>query len=253
MFNKIIPSLLLTSIFSLNIYANKPILILYSGVTVIKPMKEIAKIIENRYNCIIKVSQGSSEDLYRSLKYSKKGDLYLPGSESYRINNLKDGYLLDSKEIGFNQAAIFVKKGNPLKIKNLDQFINKDIKTALCDPYTGSIGEETKKIFLKYKDENFLNNAYDNSLIIGTDSRDLNRILIKEDIDMTINWQATALWPENKDYIDIIPLPKELISRKKLVISLLSFSKNKDIAQAFINFCASKKGQEIMKKYGFTR
>ncbi|WP_321312589.1 substrate-binding domain-containing protein [Halarcobacter sp.] len=253
MFNKIILSLLLTFIFSINLYANKPILILYSGVTMVKPMKEIAKIIEEKYNCIIKVSQGSSKDLYESLKYSQKGDLYLPGSASYRINNLKDGYLLEGVEIGFNQAAIFVRKGNPLNIKSLDSFVNKNIKTILCNPEAGSIGRETKKIFLKYKDKSFLNKAYDNSIFIGTDSRNLNRALIENEANLTINWRATAFWNENSKYIDIVPLPEKLASKKKLIISLLKFSKNKKIARAFIDFASSKKGQKIMKKYGFVR
>ncbi len=253
MFSKIILSLLLTFILSINLYANKPILILYTGITMVKPMKEIAKIIEKKYDCIIKVSQGSSKDLYESLKYSKKGDLYLPGSESYRINNLKDGYLLDAEEIGFNKAAIFVRKGNPLNIKSLNSFINKDIKTILCNPEAGSIGRETKKIFLKYKDESFLNKAYDNSIFIGTDSRNLNRALIEEDVDLTINWRASAYWDENSKYIDVVPLPDNLAPRKKLVISLLSFSENKEIAKAFIKFSSSKEGQKVMKKYGFVR
>ncbi|WP_321469794.1 substrate-binding domain-containing protein [Halarcobacter sp.] len=253
MFSKIILSLLLTFIFSVNLYAKKPILILYTGITMVKPMKEIAKIIEKKYDCIIKVSQGSSKDLYESLKYSKKGDLYLPGSESYRINNLKDGHLLEAEEIGFNQAALFVRKGNPLNINSLDKFVDKNIKTILCNPEAGSIGRETKKIFLKYKDESFLNKAYDNSIFIGTDSRNLNRALIEEDVDLTINWRASAFWDENSKYIDIVPLPEKLAPKKKLVISLLSFSENKDIARAFIKFSSSKEGQKIMKKYGFVR
>lgn len=89
---------------------SKPTLVFYSGIAMVKPIKEMAKIIEDRYNCTIKISQGGSKDLYDSIKFSKKGDLYLPGSESYRLNNLKDGFLLESVYIGYNQAAIFVKK-----------------------------------------------------------------------------------------------------------------------------------------------
>jgi len=78
-------------------------------------MVEMAKIIEKKHNCVIKIIQGGSKDLYESLSYSKKGDLYLPGSTSYIKSNLKDGYLLENKYIGFNKAAIFVQKGNPKK------------------------------------------------------------------------------------------------------------------------------------------
>lgn len=253
MFGKIILSLLLTFILSPNLLASKPELILYCGITMVKPMKEMAKIIEDKYNCTIKVSQGSSKDLYESLKYSKKGDLFLPGSQSYRTNNLKDGLLLEAVEIGTNEAAIFVKKGNPLKINSLDAFIDKRYRTILCSPNTGSIGKISKDIFIKYKGEEFFDKAYDNSVLIGTDSRNLNRALIEDKVDLTINWKVTSLWPENSKYIDIIDIPEDLAVHKKLLISLLEFSKNKKIAREFMKFAASKEGRKIMKKYGFSR
>lgn len=66
----------------------KPNLIFYCGITMIPPMQKIAKEFEQKNNCAIKIVQGRSEDLYDSLKLSKKGDLYLPGSDSYIKGNL---------------------------------------------------------------------------------------------------------------------------------------------------------------------
>ena len=229
----------------------KPNLLIYCGITMVQPIKEIAKIIEKKHNCNISISQGGSKDLYESLKLSKKGDLYLPGSNSYRTKNLKDGLLLDSKLIGHNQAAIFVRKNNPKNIKNLDSFLNEDLSTILCNPNSGSIGKMTKKIFLKYKGEDFLEQAYDNTIEIGSDSRNLNKALIDNKADLSINWKATAFWQENLKDIDIINIDKKYAPKKELVLNLLSFSQNKEISLAFINYAASEKGQAIMKKYGF--
>lgn len=229
----------------------KPTLIFYCGITMVKPIKEMAKVIEEKHNCNIKISQGGSKDLYDSLKYSKVGDLYLPGSKSYRDNNLKDGLLKDSVSIGYNQAAIFVKKNNPKKITSLEDFQNPNFSSILCNPASGSIGKMSKKIFLKYKGEEFFQQVYDNAVEIGTDSRNLNRAMIEKKADLTINWRATGYWPENKKYIDIIEIDEKYAPKKELVISLLSFSKNKEIAKSFMEFAASAEGREIMRKYGF--
>jgi len=229
----------------------KPTLVLYCGITMVKPMKEIASIIEKKYNCTIKISQGGSKDLYDSLKFSKKGDLYLPGSDSYRLNNLKDGFLLDYVYIGYNQAAIFVKKGNPLNLQNIDSFLDETISSTLCDPKSGSIGRMTKKIFLEYGGEPFFQKAYDNTTLIGTDSRNLNRALINDYADITINWRATAKWPENEKYIDILEEASKDFPKRKLLLNLLSFSKHPVIAKEFMEFTASDEGKKIMKKYGF--
>ncbi len=251
-YKSIILSFLLLFSFS-NLFAkdHKPTLLFYCGVTMVKPMKEIAKIIENKYHCSIKISQGGSKDLYESLKFSKKGDLYLPGSDSYRKDNIKDGFFLDSEYIGFNQASIFVQKNNPSNIKNLDDFLNEDLNSILCDPQSGSIGRVTKKIFTQYKGIDFFEESFDNAVEIGIDSRSINQALISKRVDLSINWKATAFWHENSKYIDLIQIDEKYAPKKKLVISLLKFSKHKDIAKEFMNYASSKEGQKIMKKYGF--
>jgi molybdate transport system substrate-binding protein len=217
----------------------------------VKPMVEMAKIIEKKHNCEIQIIQGGSKDLYQSLSFSKKGDLYLPGSESYRKENLKDGYLLDSKYIGYNQAAIFVQKGNPKRIKVLDSLLDESVTTILCNPKSGSIGKMTKKLLTNYDGEDFFYDAFDVAIEIGTDSRNLNKALIDKKVDMTINWRATAFWDENKDHIDIVQVQEKYAPKKKLVLNLLKFSKHPEIAKDFMEYAASKEGQEIMKRYGF--
>lgn len=249
---KIILALLMTITMSSYIYAaSKPTLIFYCGITMVKPIKKIAEIIEKKHNCTIKISQGGSKDLYDSLKTSKVGDLYLPGSDSYRKNNLKDGYLLDGIYIGYNQAALFVQKGNPKNIKNLDDLLNEDFAVTVCNPKSGSIGKMTKKLLIKYKGETFFEDVFDAAVEIGTDSRNLNKALIDKRADATINWRATGFWPENSKYIDVIDLSEKVAPKKNLVINLLKFSKHPEIAKAFMEYAASKEGQEIMKKYGF--
>jgi len=234
------------------VYAkSKPNLIFYCGITMVKPIQEIVKIIEKKYDCNIEISQGGSKDLYNSLSYSKMGDLYLPGSNSYREKHLEDGYLLDSVYIGFNKAAIFVQKSNPRNIKKLEDLLNPDLLSILCNPNSGSIGKTTKKLLIKYKGEDFYDDAYDNAIEIGTDSRNLNKALIDKNADLTINWRATAYWNENNKYIDIIKIDDIYAPKKKLVISLLSFSKYPDIAKALMKFASSDEGKDIMKKYGF--
>jgi len=230
---------------------SKPTLLFYCGITMVKPMSEIAKIIEKKHNCTIKIIQGGSKDLYQSLAFSKKGDLYLPGSDNYRKDNLKDGYLLDGKYIGYNQAAIFVQKGNPKNIKGLESLVDENVTTILCNPKSGSIGRMTKNILIKHKGDSFFEEAYDYAIQIGTDSRNLNKALIDKKVDMTINWRATGFWPENKSHIDIIEIDEKVSPKKRLVLNLLSFSKYPQIAKAYMEYAASAKGQAIMEKFGF--
>jgi molybdate transport system substrate-binding protein len=249
---KVLLSLIMTTfISSLSFAASKPTLLFYCGITMVKPMKEIAHIIEKQENCIIEISQGGSNELYKSLKLAKTGDLYLPGSDSYRKRYLKEGYLKDAQYIGYNQAAIFVQKGNPKHIKSLDSLIDENIATILCDPDRGSIGKMTKKILIKYKGEDFFDDVFDATVTIGSDSRNLNKALIDKRVDMAINWRASGFWKENSPFITVVSISEKYAPKKKLVLNLLSFSKHPKIAKKFMKFAASKDGQKIMKKYGF--
>ncbi len=216
-----------------------------------KPITQISKIVEEKHNCTIYIKKGGSKNLYDILKSKKVGDLYLPGSNAYRKKNIEDGLLLDSQYIGLNKAAIFVQKGNPKGIKNLNDLLRKDINTILCNPYSGSIGKTTKKLLTTYKGRDFLEDAYDRAADIGTQSKMINNALINKKMDLAINWRATSFWTDNRKYIDIIDIDDKISPKKKLVINLLSFSKNPVIAKDLMKIAASEQGQAIMKKYGF--
>lgn len=157
--------------------ADKKQLIFYCGITMVKPMTQIAKIIEKKHDVTILISQGGSKDLLDALSYSKKDDWYFPGSESYIEKNKHLGYFERKELIGENKAAIFVQKGNPKSIKTLADFMKDDTKTILCDAQSGSIGKESKNILTNYKDEDFYYDVFDKTVILGTDSRNLNKAL----------------------------------------------------------------------------
>jgi len=216
-----------------------------------KPMKVMADIMEKKHNCKIEIRQGGSQDLYNTLKSQKDADLYLPGSDSYVKNNLKDGLLLNNAYVGYNQASIFVQKGNPKKIKDLNDFTREDLKIMLVNPTSGSIGRASKKILVKYNGEDFYNDIFDLTVDVGTDSKNLNSKFKNNEIDATINWNATAFFKENLPYMDVVKIDKKFAKKKKLLLNLVVHSKNKEIAKDFIKFASSKEGNKIMKEYGF--
>ena len=56
---------------------------------------------------------------------------------------------------------------------------------------------------------------------------------------------------KNEPFIDVIEIDDKFAPKKKLVLNLLSFSKNPKIAKSFMKFASSTDGKKIMKKYGF--
>jgi molybdate transport system substrate-binding protein len=228
--------------------AKKPELLIYCGITMIRPMSEIADIIEGQEGCEIVITKGGSGNLLKSIETNQVGDLYLPGSDSYIQTCLEKGLVTETVFVGYNQAAMMVQKGNPKGITaDLENLANEDYYVVIGNPDSGSIGKETKKILEK---KGIFDAVLSNARQLTTDSKDLVSVLANKEADLVINWYATSVWPENAPYVDVLPIDEEYAAKKKLVIGLLSTSEHPDIARKFMEYAASEQGQAIFDKYG---
>jgi molybdate transport system substrate-binding protein len=228
--------------------AKKKELLIYCGITMIRPMSEIAEIIAEQENCEIVITKGGSGNLLKSIETNKVGDLYLPGSDSYIQTCLEKGLVTESVFVGYNKAALMVQKGNPKGITaDLENLANENYYVVIGNPDSGSIGAETQKILEK---KGIFDEVLNNARQLTTDSKDLVGVLVDKEADLVVNWYATSVWPENAPYMDALPIDEEYASKKKLVIGLLSTSQYPDIARKFMEYAASEEGRAIFEKYG---
>ena len=223
-------------------------LLIYCGITMIRPMSEIARIIEQEENCKIIITKGGSGNLLKSIRVNKVGDLYLPGSDSYINTCLDEGLLTETGFVGYNKAALMVQKGNPKQLSgDLDNLLRKDLYVVICNYETGSIGKETKKILDK---KGIFEEVQKNASELTTDSKRLITLLKEKRADLVINWYATAVWPENSPYVDVIEIDEKYAGKKKLVLGILKTSEYPELAKKFLDYAISDKGHEIFKKFG---
>ena len=223
-------------------------LLIYCGTTMMKPMMEIKGIIEKQENCKIIISNGGSGNLLKSLKFSKIGDLYLPGCDSYIQKCKKENLVTDTVFVGYNQAAIMVQKNNPKNISNnLANFTNKNLFVVIGNPDSGSIGKETKRILQK---KGIFKAALENANLLATDSKKLFQVLKDKEADLVINWYAVSTWKEHKSAITSIKIEEKYTEKKKLVIGLLKTSKHPEIAKKIMDYASGEKGNKIFSKYG---
>ncbi|CAA7611684.1 substrate-binding domain-containing protein [Magnetospirillum sp. UT-4] len=224
-------------------------LLIFCGITMVKPIKEIAGLVEARHGTRFTISQGGSEDLYSALKLAHQGDIYFPGAASYRQQFLGDGLLGEAVPVGYNVAALMVAKGNPKRIKaDIGELLRPDLAVVVCNPETGSIGAETKRILDR---AGTLDKVMARSVFLATDSRNLIQAMKNQQADLILNWRATAFFPENREIVDVIDLDPAISQPSKLELNLLTFSKNPDGARRFMALAASPEGQAIFRRHGF--
>lgn len=215
----------------------------------VQPVREIADMIQQQENCIVKIIQNGSGSLYRSIQINQQGDLYFPGSEPYIQRGIKENLITETVYIASNRVALMVAKNNPLQISaDLRQLITPSYSIVLGAPDSGSIGHETKEILTR---AGIYEQAISRALYLSNDSKALSNAISQNDADITMNWYAVSMWPHNKPLMDALLLSDEIAPPHKLILGLLSFSSQPEIAHRFMELAGSPEGKAIFAEYGF--
>lgn len=226
-----------------------PNLLIYCGITMLHPIRAIAAIFEAETGATVTISQGGSEDLYKALKASRLGDLYFPGSMSYRKQHLDEGLLGEAVDVGFNVSALVVLEGNPKGIPaDLTALTDPDLLVVIANPQSGSIGRETQRVL---EAADLYDTVLANTSFMATDSRNLNQFLLDGAADLIMNWRATAFFPENRERLDVLDIDTALAEPKVLALNQLTFSEHPDLTRRFMALATSDRGQAIFRSFGF--
>ena len=224
-------------------------LLIYCGITMVKPVRELADSFEKQENCIVKIMIGGSGTLYRIIEVNQVGDLYLPGSESYINKTFASGSTIQTKLVGYNRAALVVAKGNPLEISpNISNLTSNEYRVVLGSPDSGSIGKETKNILSRF---DLYEQAVDNSLFLTSDSKGLRQAIVENTANLALNWYATTVWQENKESMEALSLAEGVAPKHQLIIGLLKYSKEPELAKRLFDFIGSDAGKKMFIHYGF--
>ena len=223
---------------------------IYLGITMVRPIQNLATMFERQHPGVrVRIKQGASGFLYNTLKVEKKGDLYFPGSDSYRKTHQKDGLFKNHAFVGYNRLALVVPKGNPKQLTdNPIQLTDSALSVVLASPESGAIGRNVKTLLDKI---DLTEQVYRNVTYFTTDSHRITTAIKKGHADVAINWYATTLWPKNRQQLSGILLPESLAPKKKLELIRLSFGKHPDLANAFMQLAASQTGLDVFYRYGF--
>jgi len=224
-------------------------LLLYCGITQVRPMTEIAQLFEKRENVKITIAQGGSEDLYQSAKRSGVGDWYQPGEPSYRDRHVAEGLFGEQVMIGYNQMALIVQKGNPKKVKpDPRELLRKDLVAIIGNADSGSVGQEARSILDRL---GIYPQVVRSAAFLGPDSRSLMNAMKKGEADVTMSWRATGFFPDNAPRLDVVDLDPKIAKPQALLLIQLKSTKHPELAKRFMALAASEEGQAIFRKHGF--
>jgi molybdate transport system substrate-binding protein len=226
-----------------------PEVLVYVAVVAVKPMQEIARIIEQRERVRVTITQGNSDELFDTIRTKRTGDLYLPGSATYRHQYRTEEMFGHDVLVGHNVAALIVPKGNPKRVAaSVNELLRRDLTVVAANPEASSIGRETRRML---KDAGIFDQVLARSAVLATESRNLTGALRSGHADVILNWRSTAFFAENRPHVDVVDLDPRLARPDPLYLIALKSTRHSDIVDRILSLAAAPEGQAIFRRHGF--
>jgi molybdate transport system substrate-binding protein len=224
----------------------------YVGAASKPPTEEAARLYEEKTGVKVELVFGGSGYVLSQMKLAKQGDLYFPGSSDYMDKAKRDGDVIAETEriIVYLASAINVQKGNPRNIRGLKDLTRPGIRVAIANPEGVCVGAYAVEIIEReFSPEEKA--AFRRNLVNYTESCEKTATAISLKMaDAVIGWSVFEHW--DPDRIETVALPKEQIPRIGYIpIAISKFTKDREAAQAFIDFLTGPEGRAIYAKHKY--
>jgi len=235
-----------------NAHSSSNEILIFAGAASKPATEEVIRVFEEKTGVTARILFGGSGFVLSQMKLAKRGDLYFPGSSDF-MEIAKKGNLVfpDSERIVvYLIPAINVQKGNPKGIHSLQDLTRNGIRLAIANPETVCVGTYAVEIIEKNLTSTE-KKALKKNLVNYTESceKTANVISLRA-VDAVIGWRVFQYWdPERIETVFL--RPEEIVRIGYIPIAVSRFTKNRKVAEKFIDFLLSSEGKAIFKKYQY--
>lgn len=227
-------------------------LLVFAGAASKPPTELAAKAFEEKTGVKVELVFGGSGYVLSQMELGKTGDIYFPGSSDYMELAKEKGLVLPETEkyVVYLVNAINVQKGNPKNIYSLKDLTKPGIKVGIANPEGVCVGLYTVEIIEKNLSPQEKEMFKKNIVNYPESCEKTATAVSMETVDAVIGWSVFEHW--DPDRIETIPLkPEEIIRVGYIPAAVSSFSRNKELAQEFIDFLVSEEGQKFYRDYKY--
>ncbi len=214
-------------------------------------MKELAVQFQNKTNNKVEVVAGPTPKWINNAK--ENADIIYSGNSSMMdafIKLLPDQLNhTDVEVLNIREAGIVVRPDNPKNIKTFNDLLKKNVKVMVVDG-AGQVGLYEDVALRDGKQEN-LARLRKNIVFYAPNSKmAVDRWSSDKEIDALIIWShwANSIGKDKAKFVTLSPV--NVIYRAS-EIAITKNSKNRKVAEEFIDFVQSKEAQEVWKKWGW--
>jgi len=222
-------------------------LVIYSGKGLKHAIDEIAASFEQREGVSVSVVYAGSKTLLDTIKKTHKGDIFIPGSESY----IKEaGELITQSEfVAYHIPTFIVASSKSNEITKFEDLFKPGVRIAVGNKRMAAIGRISEEILNNVSIDNQSNK---NIVIKASTVNELIQLVANNEVDAALIWQDMMKW-ELAEGLTEVSIPNLINKPKKILVSSLSTSSNPGLSKQFLKFVSSNEGRLILEKHGFVK
>jgi len=223
-------------------------LLLYCAAGIKPPVLDLAKQFEADYGVSIQIQYGGSGTLLSNMEVSRKGDLYIAADDSYIEIGEQKGLIAETLPLAYQCPVIAVAKGNPKKFQGLEDLLRPDLRVALGNPESASIGRQTKQLLESAGLWAAVKKQVEQTGVFKPTVPEVANDVKLGAVDAGVIWDGTvAQYPE----LEAVHVPLFDAVRKKISVAVLSSSQQPTAALRFARYLNSQVGNATFRQYGF--
>jgi molybdate transport system substrate-binding protein len=221
---------------------------IYSAGAVAPPLKKAIHIFESRSKACCHLSVGKSQELLAEIASTKTGDVIACGAE-YILDDAEDQGLVAQgtrRSQGLRRSVIVVPVGNPAKIASLDDLCRDSVRIGIATEgcLKGVWDDVSSKAGLTDQIRRNITHHAD-----GCGS--LMSLIHQNKVDAVFGWNAFRfIWPNT---CEVVELAVDLQVFRSTPVAIVSFTKDSQLSQKFIDFLTQDEVMSIYSDYGWIR
>ena len=219
-------------------------LTVYCGKGLKMAMEEVKGAFERTHNVRVHMVYAGSETLLRTIRKTRKGDVFIPGSVSFLSEN--GDLVLQHQYVAEHKPVFAIRKDNPKFIQSFSDLLQPGLKLAVGNKDMCAIGRVADSII---NDSDRKQEFTKNIAITGSTVNELLNLVLRREVDASLIWADMLSWPESLD-LQGIEIPEEINKPKEIHVAVLSMAREKKTAAIFADFVATE-GKSIFRTHGF--
>lgn len=200
--------------------------------------------------CRIDYSGAFAAALGKSLLGGAQTEVFAPRVVKLARKLKAQGKMLHFVPLCFTKYVLVTPKGNPAGIKSIQDFGRHGVKTVLSPDASPPGGKASLAILKK---AGVLEQAQKNAVVSGDCVQRVVPDVIEGKGEVAVMELRLTKKPEYVDKMEVIEISEEFFppSPVPFVIGVMKFAHNKELAEDFVKFITSEKGQSFFQAAGF--